>query len=314
MVLLSAFSHKGRFFLGIKMTESIRIKINGYAGLAELFKLANSGSENLIKDFPFTKSELLNSAKTIENTWKNWAMGYTLQDYPTLPIPACPKPDSQLAMSIKTEKTSATEYTIYSDHPQMEKYQNGEDVTIDMKAPDSPWLNGKKSRINKKDGSPYLIVPFSWKTKGVGFKNIVPQGIQDALRSRALTRTLPTTHPEPNARGEQIERNEYGSLEKGKFKSGWGGRISQEEAEASGDTRTAGMVRMWDSSYGINGNHGKYFTFRVISAKAAADKWIQHRHHNGMDITGALKKQYEELFYRNIAAAMQADWNNKFTM
>lgn len=292
------------------MTEGIKITIEGQAGLEKLFHLAATGNKDALKDFPFTQSELADIALDIQNTWINWAMGYSIQDYPTMLIPPCPHPDPKVASSIQKKKTGTFEYTIFSDHPQMAKYQNGEDYTVDMKAPNSPWLNGKKSRLNKKDGSPYLIVPFSWGTGAGHFRSIVPQGIQNMLTSRAVTRTLPTTHTEPNARGEQIERQEYGKLENGEFGKGWGGRITPEEAENAGDNRLSGMVRMWDKAYGKNGNHGTYFTFRVISAKAKADAWIQHRHKEGMDITVELKKEWEYVFNQRIAAAMQADWNN----
>lgn len=284
------------------MTEGIKIQINGEAGLQKLFHLAATGDSEALKGLPFTQSELADCALTIQNTWKNWAMGNSIQAYATMLIPPCPKPDSKLADSIKQQKTGVFEYTIFSDHPLMAQYQNGEDYTIDMKAPNSPWLNGKKSRLNKKDGSPYLIVPFSWGTGTGHFRNVVPAGIQKALRSRALSSRLPTMHAEPNARGEDILRHEYN----------WGGRVSEDEAQHTDKNGNltgydAGMVRMEDSAY-KNGNHGTYFTFRVISAKADADKWIQHRHREGIDFKGELKKQYEYIFNQRIAEAMRADW------
>ena len=281
------------------MTEGIKIQINGQAGLDALFAMASYGNEGFNSTFPLTKQELWDCAMTIENTWKGWAMG---GDIPG--IKNIPKPNSKLAASVKhsPERSGAFEYTIFSDHPLMADYQHGKDETIDMKAADSPWLNGKKSRLNKKDGSPYLIVPFSWGTGTGHFRNVVPAGIQKALRSRALSSRLPTMHTEPNARGEDILRHEYN----------WGGRVSEDEAQHTDKNGNltgydAGMVRMEDSAY-KNGNHGTYFTFRVISAKSAADKWIQHRHTDAIDVVGGLKKTFEKDFTESVQAAIKADW------
>lgn len=96
-------------------------------------------------------------------------------------------------------------------------------------------------------------------------------------------------HTEPNARGEDILRHEYN----------WGGRVSGDEAQHTDKNGNltgydAGMVRMEDSAY-KNGNHGTYFTFRVISAKSAADKWIQHRHTDAIDVVGGLKRPLKRI-------------------
>ena len=66
------------------------------------------------------------------------------------------------------------------------------------------------------------------------------------------------------------------------------------------------MVRMEDSAY-KNGNHGTYFTFRVISAKSAADKWIQHRKIEARDITGALKREFEQYITEVVREGFYAD-------
>lgn len=287
------------------MREGIKIHIEGQAGLDALFQIARYGNEGFNSVFPFTKQELWNCAMTIERTWKEWATG-------NVQIPGVknvPHPDSKLAASVKRQKTGEFEYTISSDSPQMEKYQNGEDYTVDMKAQNpwgdersNPWLYGKKSRLNKKDGSPYLIIPFSWGTGTGHFRSIVPAGIQKMLRSRALSTRLPTQHTETNANGEDILRHEYN----------WGGRVSENEARHTDSNGNAtgydvGMVRMWDSAYKKR-TVGHYFTFRIISAKSAADKWIQHRHTDAIDITGGLKKAYEQEFAEAVQAAVRADW------
>ena len=282
------------------MKEGIKIEIRGQEGLDALFRMARYGNEGFNSAFPLTSEELYNCAVIIENAWKGWAsMNHEIPSVKNIP-----RASQEIMDSIKRtpNKHGAFEYTISSGSRLMADYQNGKDETIDMKAPDSPWLNGKKSRVNKKDGSPYLIVPFAWGTGEAHFKNIVPLGIQKALRSRALSSRLPTTHTEPNARGEDILRHEYD----------WGGRISEDEAmhtDSSGNLTgyDAGMVRMEDSRH-PSGNGGKYFTFRVISAKAAADKWIQHRHQEAIDVVGGLKREFEQEFTEIVQQAIRADW------
>lgn len=286
------------------MIEGIKIHIQGQEGLDWLFSLARQSQQAFSESAPNTASALYESAKFIETVWKGWTTGN--EQIPG--VRNIPKPDSKLAETIHTtpNKIGSWEYTISSDSPKMADLQNGKDETIDMKAPDSPWLNGKHSRLNKKDGSPYLIVPFSWGTGTGHFKNIVPQGIQNMLRSRALSKRLATQHTEPNARGEDVLRHEYD----------WGGRISEEEAQHTDNSGKltgydAGMVRMRDDSY-KSGNHGTYFTFRVISAKSAADKWIQHRHIDPIDVVGGLKREFEQVVQENVQAAFLSDYQNGF--
>ncbi len=280
------------------MTEGIKVQITGESALAAIKEIVKNGGRDFSAIFPETAFALFDSAKKIEGTWKNYAMGYPSSDYPHLGIKDIPRPDPKLADSVKTSPNTPgkLEYTVHSDHPLMSDYQNGKDETIDMKAPNSPWLKGKKSRLNKKDGSPYLIVPFSWGTGTGHFRNVVPAGIQKAMTRRALSRNLGKLHTEPNANGEEIWRDDYN----------WGGRISPEEAEQAGNDRLSGMVRMEDSAY-KNGNHGTYFTFRVISAKSAADKWIQHRKIEARDITGALKREFEQYITEVVREGFYAD-------
>ena len=281
------------------MTEGIKIEINGFEGLDALFKMARYGNEGFNSAFPLTKRELFDCALMIESAWKDWAsMNHEIPGVKNIPRAS---PEIMDSIKRNPKKAGAFEYTIASNHPLMADYQNGVDYTVDMKAPNSPWLNGKKSRLNKKDGSPYLIVPFSWGTGEAHFKNIVPAGIQRMLRSRVLSERLPTTHTEPNARGEDILRHEYN----------WGGRVSEDEAAHADDNGNltgydAGMVRMKDERH-PSGNGGKYFTFRVISAKAAAYKWIQHRHIAPIDVVGGLKREFEQVIVGRVKEAWAAD-------
>ena len=287
------------------MIKGISIHIENEAALQELFSLASRVSGQQISNgLPNTSNALYVAALSIENAWKGWANGEQLPGVKNIP-----RPNSEIRASIKKtpDKPQFSDYTIYSDNPYMSDLQNGKDEIIDMKAPGSPWLTGKKSRLNKKDGSPYLIVPFSWgvpgKTGGSAhFRNVVPKGITVALERRGLSKRLSGRYTEPNARGENIARDKYK----------WGGRIAEDEAQHvdSGGNLTGydvGMVRMWDSSYGEDGNHGTYFTFRVISAKAAANKWIQRRHIEPHDVTGALKKAFEDMIQQTVNEALRAD-------
>lgn len=286
------------------MITGISIHIDNEAALDELFALASRVSTGQVSNaLPNTSNALYAVAKSIENAWKGWAMGGSIQGVENIP-----HPNSKIAASIKTtpEKPQFSDYEISSGNPYMIDLQNGKDETIDMKAPDSPWLNGKKSRVNKKDGSPYLIVPFSWGTPGrtggsAHFRNVVPSGIVRALRRRELSRRLQSTHTEPNARGEDILRHEYD----------WGGRVAEDEARHTDSNGNAtgydvGMVRMQDTAH-PSGNGGKYFTFRVISAKSAADKWIQHRHIKPHDVTGALKREFEQMIQQTVNEAFKSD-------
>ena len=249
-----------------------------------------------------TLAELYRQATNVENAWKQWAYGADSIEN----IKPIPKPSIEIAKSIKKRTVDGLTYTIYSDSPRMADYQNGKDEVIDMKKAGSPWLTGKKSRINKKDGSPYLIVPFSWGTSSGHFRSIVPKGIQKLLTSRALSYRTGKQHIEKNARGEDVLRNEYT----------WGGRISKAEAQHTDDSGKltgydVGMVRMADNAY-KGRNHGTYFTFRILSAKARADKWIQRRHIERIDVVGGLEKAFEAQIKQAVQEAFLADFEAGF--
>ena len=288
------------------MIKGIHITIENKEALNDLFATAMALGETQPKEqaLPYTSNALFDAAKMIETTWKNWAMGN--EQIPG--VENIPKPNPEIASSIETKPNESkfSNYEISSNHPKLIEYVNGGTETIDMKDINSPWLTGKKSRVNKKDGSPYLIVPFSWTTKGkVGgssqFRNIVPKGIQEALRKQNISKILGKLHTEPNVKGEEIPRNDYN----------WGGRISKKDAERRNlddltRSRIVGLVRMWDSAY-KDRTVGNYFTFRVISPKAAADKWIQHRHIKPHDVTGALAREFEQMIQDNVNAALLRD-------
>ena len=286
------------------MIEGIKIHVEGMAGLDALFRLARQNQSAFSEAMPNTSNALYDAAVMIENAWKGWAsMNHEIPGVKNIPRAA---PDIVDSIKRSPKSKGAMEYTISSDSQKMADFHNGKDETIDMKAPDSPWLTGKKSRINKKDGSPYLIVPFAWGTGAAHFKSIVPQGIQKMLRRKALSVRLQSMHTEPNANGEDILRHEYK----------WSGRVSENKAQhtdADGNLTgyDVGMVRMQDSAHS-SGNGGKYFTFRVISAKAAADKWIQRRHIDRIDVVGGLKREFEDFIKEQVQDAFLADYQNGF--
>ena len=181
------------------MIKGIHVRIENQEELDALFEFAaRKGNNKAFQEaFPRAANALLESAQMIQGAWKNYVMGYSSTDFPRLGIRDIPAPSSELASTIEISpnEPGAFEYTVYSDSPAMVELQNGKTETIDMKAPGSPWLNGKKSRLNKKDGSPYLIVPFGWGTSGktggsAHFRNVVPSGIQRMLRSREISKSL----------------------------------------------------------------------------------------------------------------------------
>lgn len=294
------------------MIKGIHITIENKEVLDDLFATAMAlGSTQATEALPNTANALFKAAQTIETAWKDWAMGGQISGVENIP-----HPNPKVAASIHTTPNEAklSNYEITSEHPAMADYVNGKDETIDMKAQNpwgdersNPWLTGKESRVNKKDGSPYLIVPFSWTTTGkVGgssqFRNIVPKGIQEALKKQNISKVLGKLHTEPNVKGEEIPRNDYN----------WGGRISKKDVERRNlddltRSRIVGLVRMWDSAY-KDRTVGNYFTFRVISPKAAADKWIQHRHIKPHDVTGALARKFEQMIQDNVNAALFRDF------
>lgn len=169
--------------------------------------------------------------------------------------------------SVKVRQDNAFSRTVFSESQGLEKAVQGEqDVEYDMKKT-HPY--GRKSRISKK-GVPYLIIPFRWGTKeGSRFNNFVPTKIYKTRVSKLRKSEIKnTTHFEPNARGENIERAEYD----------WGSRLK------NGEGRIKGLVRM-------KTDKSTYFTFRIISAKSSPDSWWYRKQGKpGIDLLGALER------------------------
>lgn len=109
------------------------------------------------------------------------------------------------------------------------------------------------------------------------------------MTAMELSETTKNTHFEKNASGIRIKRAEYN----------WGGRLKEVD-----DPRMEGMVRMKDV------RDSTYFTFRIISAKSAADKWLYHRDGTeGLDILGALANTVKPEVENMIGSGLKSDLN-----
>lgn len=179
---------------------------------------------------------------------------------------------TSLAQSVKVGYNNPLLATITANHPVIDKIQNGQSATeFDMK---TKYPFGKKSRVSK-DGSSYLIICFRWGSNGetAHFGTSIPSTVYRTQTSNMkLSWKTGNTHPEPNSRGEMIERSEYK----------WGDRIDEKNAIAIEKSRVwkgknlttkitnKGMVRM-----GNDTNDSEFVTFRIISTKSPKDSWIR---------------------------------------
>ena len=213
-------------------------------------------SENIIDQLNYIQNAAnLPSAKkafdsivhSIQKQWQGWAMGGSVDG-----IEDIRHPSSKLKRSIEIKELGDFHSIVYSNSKHAERIESGM-PELDMKTT-HPY--GLKSRISKK-GIPYLIVPFRWgaEKKAAHFNGgVVPDYMANALRKMKATRTLPTTHPEANYRGQAIDRPEYK----------WGARVTEGMTDNS---QMVGLVRM--------AGKGGYFTFRIISAKSPKNSWIR---------------------------------------
>jgi hypothetical protein len=236
--------------------------------LAELqFALAKLGQGSM----PSTAGAMNAGAKLIQDTWKGFALGGALPGI----TEKLKNPNGGYARSIRIDKLGPFQYEIYSEAKVAKLIEDGT-PEHDMKTT-HPF--GARSRMSKK-GVPYLIIPFRWGTpegsdgKRVGFKNIMPKSVYQIVKNKKQfrqTKVKKTTHNEPNARGQQVERHEYtGVGSKGNEKGNWGDRLKL----GMGDEVTQNMEGM-SRMVGQDGKSAGYFTFRVISAKSPANSWVK---------------------------------------
>lgn len=241
--------------------------------------------------FPAISESFHRSAQYAQNIWNNYLLGGELEGIEPLDKPLNPK-NINLHVVDKGDFESA----VVSNSNKLDEIQHGsQPVFYDMKQT-HPY--GRKSRVSK-DGIPYLIIPFRWGTpNGKGTKrrwnNVIPQKeyntfIKDLLLSTVKKRDPNNPRFEKNAKGELIERARYT----------WKSRLSENEAW---DDRSVGMVRMKDV------RQSTYFTFRIISAKSPANKWLYWKDgKNAVDMLGALEKTTRPGIEKIIDAGIKAD-------
>ncbi|MDR2484173.1 MAG: hypothetical protein LBD55_02115 [Treponema sp.] len=214
------------------------------------------------KNLPRTEGAAKTAASVIRDAWRGYAMGGSLGG-----IEKLKNPSGGYARSIKINQTGPLSYEIFSEAPIAEWLEKGTPA-FDMK---KTHTIGPRSRVSLK-GYPYLIVPFRWGTpKTVGFRNVMPQSVYNIVKNKKKyrqTKTLETTHYEPNARGENVERHEYSGTDD---KGIWGDQLKAE----MGEDVTPNMVGMSNMA-GQGGKSSGYFTFRVISSDPSANprSWI----------------------------------------
>jgi hypothetical protein len=259
-------------------------------GLKEAFKQIGLG--NLL---PNTQKAVNMTAASAAQMWKNWAMGGSING-----IPRNKRPSGKLAQSIDYESLGNLEARAFSTSEEFEKIKSGY-PDIHMKDINSPWLKSKRTRVAKKNGQeyPYLIIPFSWRTRGGSqAKNVVPMNIVEILRKGVVSTVLNSADP------EKLERNRYGELiPRASYQ--WGTRITDDDV-TSENGYESGMVRMWDSAF-KNSVHGTYFTFRVLSPYSRA-RWII-KGQEGIDVTKRIEEIIKPEFEKAVAEGIKADLN-----
>jgi hypothetical protein len=219
------------------------------------------------KGMPGTAKAAAAAAASVQNTWQRYARGEI-----SLPgVPPMKKPSGGYIEGIKTIPQGDFDYDIVNTAKNAAAIEYGT-PELDMKTT-HPY--GPRSRVSKK-GTPYLIVPFNWKTP-TALGSVMPRSIYNIVRNEnKFERTIvdKTKHIESNARGEDVERDDY---------KHWGGRLTMPQIFKAAETAPTidtkqlfnmnGMVAMEESSE--KSKHTQYYTFRVISAESAPGSWIK---------------------------------------
>lgn len=254
---------------------------------SQLKELAREFKKNMTEAaFPNTANAFVQAQRMVLNSWRDYLAGETS----LAGIENLEKVTTPMRNSVKGRRNGDFDYSVYSNDDQLKRAAEGNpEVNYDMKKT-HPY--GNKSRVSKK-GVPYLIVPFRWGTpNGKGTKrrwnNFIPQKeYWTRVLPLEMSRTTGITHPEINAKGQAIDRQEYN----------WGGRLKD-----GWDDRSSGMVRMKDET------KSTYFTFRVISAKSPAGSWLYHRDAKpAVDIIGALQRTHEQNIRQMIEQGIKND-------
>lgn len=227
---------------------------------------------------PATETAFSFSAKKLAEHWRAYAAGKE----EISGVPPMKKPSRNYMMGVNVKKNSPTEYTISNTSANAARLEYGTKA-FDMKRT-HPY--GRRSRISD-DGTPYLIVPFSWgNPKSVTFQNRMSEDIYQIVAKMKKSTVKKETTFEQNYRGEPIERHTYN----------WGGSLDSDAENASG------MVRMHDAPTGGS----SYFTFRIISAKSPKNSW-RNPGIKARNVTQGLMKQYRQKIVENIQEGLKAD-------
>jgi len=213
------------------------------------------------RDLPMTETAAKTAASYIRDAWRGYAMGGSLGG-----IEKLKNPNGGYARSIKINRRGPLSYEIISEAQIAEWLESGT-PSFDMK---KTHTIGPRSRVSLK-GYPYLIVPFRWGTpKTVTFGNVMPSSVYKIVKAKKFKATSVTgnTHFEPNAGGQDVERQEYSSADK---KKSWGSTL-----KASMDNEVTDRMEGMSKMTGQGGKSSGYFTFRVISSDPDANptSWI----------------------------------------
>lgn len=266
--------------------------------LSQIKELQNAIAKMGIADentLPATSQAFYSAAQYTQNIWSNYLYGgQPLQGLDPIDKPLKPK-----EVGFQIEKKGAFHTSVKTNSSRVEEIQKGSNpVFYDMKQT-HPY--GRKSRVTQSEpnkGVPYLIIPFRWGTpNGKGTKrrwnNIIPQKEYSTyVKDLQLSETNKIkNYFEKNFKGENIERAGYNWA---KF-----GRLTETQAW---DERSVGMVRMRDV------RNSTYFTFRIISAKSPANKWLYWKDgKNAVDMMGALEKTVKPGIEKIIESGIKAD-------
>lgn len=242
--------------------------------------------------FPATAAAFGRAAREVQRAWQNWAMGGSLDGAEDIRSVS-----PRLAQSIRIEDRGAFHKVVGTDSRQMERIQEGQPEIRMKEVPN--WIMGRKSRITNpndpgKPHLPYLIIPFRWGTPNrdgsarahFTLANTIPLEVYKMVRQKrrfARSERLSTTHLEPNASGEMVERSEYD----------WGDAVD-------GGGNVSGLYAFSDVGRGST-----YLTFRVISANSKA-AWVR-REVPPNDVAGALARSMEPRVNEMVKAALEAD-------
>ena len=231
---------------------------------------------------PATSAAVSTAAKIIQDTWRGWAKGASIEGAADIR-----KASSRLAASITVRRNGSLDAEIGTDSPYMKRIQQGS-PEYDMK---KTYPYGRKSRVSKR-GRPYLIIPFTWHTPNSeggarahgSLANTIPENLLSLVRKMRRSYTTGETHIEKNARGENIARAEYS----------WGDRL-----KAEGNIN--GLVVMNSKT------HTAFTTFRVISVDSPKSSWIR-KEIPANDVAAAVARATSSAVKEVIEEGLKADF------